>query len=81
MAEEIAAMRARLGLLADELTYRSRALEDSELRLLIAETPVADADRHRAIEGFRLVRTQVEALERQLEALEREDQTRAGAGP
>jgi chromosome segregation ATPase len=79
--QEIASARARLARLAEEGARRTGELEQTELRLLMAETPLADAHRHAAAARVRSVGAQVAVLEERLVALEAERDTLPGGGP
>jgi hypothetical protein len=56
------------------------ALEECRLRMLIAETPVADRDLQRAAAVHALARAEVDRLERAMAAL-RDEQRRLVRGP
>jgi hypothetical protein len=81
VAQEIADTRRELTMAREELTRRGTTLEDSRLRMLIAETPVADRDLQAAVERFQVVERTVLRLEADLEALRVEQRrlTRAGS--
>jgi pyruvate carboxylase len=81
---EIVSARARLARLAEERARHTAELEQTELRLLMAETPLADAHRHLAATRARSVRIQASAAQDRLLALESERaalKTPAAAGP
>jgi hypothetical protein len=80
LSEEIAGARAELAMARDLLTDRAAALEDCRLRMLIAETPVADRDLQRAAAVHALARAEVDRLERAMAAL-RDEQRRLVRGP
>jgi hypothetical protein len=80
LSEEIAGARAELAMARDLLTDRTAALEDCRLRMLIAETPVADRDLQRAAAVHALARAEVDRLERAMAAL-RDEQRRLVRGP
>jgi hypothetical protein len=80
LSEDIAEARAELAMARDLLAERGAALEESRLRMLIAETPVADRDLHRAAAVHALARAEVDRLEGALAAL-REEQRRLVRGP
>jgi hypothetical protein len=80
ISEEIAGARAELAMGRDLLADRGAALEECRLRMLIAETPVAARDLHRAAAVHALARAEVDRLERALATL-RDQQRRLVRGP
>ena len=73
VVREIAAAGAALDRARQRLAERRAALEESHLRMLIAETPVADLDLHLAVEEHRRLQREVERLERILGQLRAEE--------
>ena len=72
LSEEIASTRSRLDRLRDRLEVQRAALEEQRLRMLIAETPLADRDLHAVTDGFLRLVQEVARLEDLLEALSSE---------
>ena len=52
LSEEIARTHAKLQRLRDRLEVQQAALDEQRLRMLIAETPLADRDLHAAEQAF-----------------------------
>jgi hypothetical protein len=73
VCREIAATRAALDRARQRLSERRAALEESHLRMLIAETPVADLDLRLAIEEHRRLACEVDRLDRILGDLRAEE--------
>ena len=73
VCREIAATRAALDRARQRLSERRAALEESHLRMLIAETPVADLDLRLAIEEHRRLEREVDRLDRILDDLRAEE--------
>jgi chromosome segregation ATPase len=73
VCREIDATRAALDRARQRLSERSSALEESHLRMLIAETPLADLDLRLAIEEHRRLEREVDRLSRILEELHAEE--------
>jgi uncharacterized protein (DUF2267 family) len=69
LSEEIARTRAHLRRLRDRLEVEQAALDEQRLRMLIAETPLADRDLHIAADGFLLLSREVQRVESALESL------------
>lgn len=69
---DIGSIRSRLAMAREGLSVRTTALEESRLRMLIAETPVADHDLHRAAHDVGLLEARIRRLEADLEAVRRE---------
>jgi hypothetical protein len=69
LSDEIASTRARLKRLRDRLEIERAALEEQRLRMLIAETPLADRDLHSVTEGFLQLAHEVRRVEAALETL------------
>ena len=78
LSREIAEARAELTMLRDRLLQEASTLEDVHLRMLIAETPQADRDLHRAAGGVERLRRRVIRLEAELRALRAEEARLAG---
>jgi chromosome segregation ATPase len=72
LREELARSRARMARLAEEESSLRAALDQAELRMLMAETPLADRDRSLAVARLRAAERDLAALERRLRDLERE---------
>jgi chromosome segregation ATPase len=77
LMEEIASSEAELRRLRDRLEAQRAGLEECRLRMLIAETPLADRDLHAAAIGYLRVEEEVRRAERSLASL-RDDQRRLG---
>ncbi|MGH2711513.1 MAG: hypothetical protein ACRDH9_09960 [Actinomycetota bacterium] len=73
VSEEIGAARAELGRLRDRLEIQRAALDECRLRMLIAETPLADRDLQHAADGYIVVEREVRRAERHLETLRDEE--------
>ena len=69
LSDEVASTRARLNRLRDRLELQRTALEEQRLRMLIAETPLADRDLHFAADGFLHLAREVRHVEEHLELL------------
>ena len=69
ISEEIVSTRARLNRLLDRLEVQRAALEEQRLRMLIAETPLADRDLHSVTEGFLHMAHEVRRVEEDLALL------------
>jgi hypothetical protein len=80
LSEDIAGARAELAMARDILSERGAALEECRLRMLIAETPVADRDLHRAAAVHALARAEVDRLEAAVATL-RDEERRLIRGP
>jgi hypothetical protein len=70
--QEIAAVETELGVLHDAHALHGSALTDSELRMLVAETPVADQELHRATAAFLASERSIGRLEEILGELRQE---------
>jgi hypothetical protein len=55
LSEEISELRAELGILAEQLAFQRDVMEDSRVRALVAETPLADREFRVATEDFRRI--------------------------
>jgi hypothetical protein len=73
VCREIAATRAALDRARQRLAERTTALEESHLRMLVAETPLADLDLRLAIEAHRRLEREVDRLDRILDDLRAEE--------
>jgi hypothetical protein len=73
VCREIAASQAALDRARERLSERRATLEESHLRMLIAETPVADLDLRLAIEEHRRREREVARLDRILDDLRAEE--------
>jgi hypothetical protein len=80
LSEEIAGARAELALARDLLAQREITLDECRLRMLIAETPLADGDLHQAAVVRARARAEVERLELALASL-RDEENRLVGGP
>ena len=78
LSEEIAGARAELAIARDLLAERDVTLEDCQLRMLIAETPLADRELHRAATVRARARAEVERLELSLASLHDEESRLVG---
>ena len=79
LSREIARADVELAILRDRLREEAQELEDSHLRMLIAETPQADGDLHRVAGSVDRVRSRIAAVRSELEALRREEASLIGA--
>ena len=73
LSDEIVRTRALLRRLRDRLEVQQAAVEENRLRMLIAETPLADRDLHVAAEGFLLLSQEVRRVEAVLDSLTSEE--------
>jgi len=84
LSEEIASEKVHLARLRDRLEAQRALLEEHRLRMLIAETPLADRELQRAAEAFLRIEGEVRDLEAAIEALRGEERglarRLAGAG-
>jgi hypothetical protein len=78
ISDEIARTRAHLHRLRDRLEVQQSALEEQQLRMLIAETPLADRELHLAADGFHLLSHEVRRVEAVLESLSSEQARLSG---
>ena len=78
LSQEIASKKAQLGRLRDRLDVQRVLLDEYRLRMLIAETPLADRDLQVAAEGFLEIEREVRTLESSIETLRLEEQRLAG---
>jgi chromosome segregation ATPase len=69
ISTEIAAASSELARLRDRLETQRAVLDECRLRMLIAETPLADRELQRAADGYIEVEMEVHRAERQLETL------------
>ncbi len=75
LTDDISSARAELEHLRERLERQSLLVEDCRLRLLIAETPVADRDFHAAAATYRWMELEVHRAEHALTTL-RDDEHR-----
>jgi hypothetical protein len=73
LSQEIADAGAELAMLRERLLADSSLLDDLRLRMLIAETPLADRDLHTAALGVERVRRRIARLESDLRELRAEE--------
>jgi uncharacterized protein (DUF2267 family) len=69
LSEEISATQARLDRLRDRLDAQQAALDECRLRMLIAETPLADRDLHAAATDYLRVEREVRRVEQAITLL------------
>jgi hypothetical protein len=81
LTREIAEADAELVILRDRLRHEGSILEDLHLRMLIAETPQADVDLHRAARAVERIRHRIMGLQSKVWALRSEEARLAGEGP
>lgn len=74
MAGEIASARAELARLQERLEAQDAILGDCEVRMLIAETPLADRDLHVAAADRRRIAQEVARAQAALDRLRLEEQ-------
>ena len=72
LSSEIADARAHLTRLRERLETQCVTLEESRIRMLIAETPLADRELHAAAEGYLRLEREVRDVEAALETLRHE---------
>jgi hypothetical protein len=80
LSVEIAGTRTELAMARERLAERETTLEEYRLRMLIAETPLADRDLHSAALIRDRARAEVDRLEVALATL-REEERRLADGP
>jgi hypothetical protein len=80
LSVEIAGTRTELAMARELLAERESTLEEYRLRMLMAETPLADRDLHRAALIRDRARAEVDRLELALATL-RDEERRLGEGP
>ena len=78
LLEEIASKKAELGRLRDRFDVQRAVLDEYRLRMLIAETPLADRDLQVAADGFLRIEQEVRLLEGTIETLRLEERRLAG---
>ena len=66
-------MQADLHRLRDRLDVQGALLDEYRLRMLIAETPLADRDLQVAADGFLRIEDEVRRVEAAIESLRREE--------
>ena len=74
VSEEIASIKADLSRLRERLDVQRAELDEHRLRMLMAETPLADRDLHAAAESYLRIEEEVHRLEGALESLRLEQQ-------
>jgi chromosome segregation ATPase len=77
---DIARAREELRFLRERRAATREALEDRRLRMLIAETPIADRDLHVVADELGRVEGRIRALESDLAALTADEARLAGRG-
>ena len=75
LSNEIRAARARLDRLRDCLDVQEAALDECRVRMLIAETPLADRDLQLAADDYLRIEREVRRVEEAITALH-EDESR-----
>ena len=80
LSVEIAGTRTELAMARELLAERESTLEEYRLRMLMAETPLADRDLHRAVLIRDRARAEVDRLELALATL-RDEERRLAEGP
>jgi hypothetical protein len=78
LSEEIAGARGELDMARDLLAERDVTVAECRLRMLIAETPLADRDLHQAAIVRARARAEVERLESALASLRDEESRLVG---
>lgn len=73
LSEEISATRAKLDRLRDRLDAQQAALDECRVRMLIAETPLADRDLHSAADGYLRIEREVRRVEEAIMSLHSEE--------
>jgi hypothetical protein len=75
LSDEINALRAELAILAEQLAFQQDVMEDTRVRALVAETPLADREFRVASEDLRRIdRVLEDGRERLSALLEERDQ-------
>jgi hypothetical protein len=75
LSDEINALRAELAILAEQLAFQRDVMEDTRVRALVAETPLADREFRVASEDLRRIdRVLEDGRERLSALLEERDQ-------
>ena len=69
LSDEIASTRAQLRRLCDRLELQGAVLEEQRIRMLIAETPLADRNLHSVEEGYLDLAGDVRRVEEALDVL------------
>jgi chromosome segregation ATPase len=78
LSEEISETSAELGRLRDRLAAQLSVLDDCRLRMLLAETPLADRDLRVADRKVRAIQGEVGRLEESLSAMRLEQRRLSG---
>jgi chromosome segregation ATPase len=73
LSADIASAQAELSRLRDRLEVQRAALDDFRVRMLIAETPLADRDLHAASVGYLRIEQEIRDAEQALAALREEE--------
>lgn len=73
LSEEISSAQAELNRLRERLDAQQAVLDDCRVRMLIAETPLADLDLHSAADGYLRVEHEVLRVEDVLATLREEE--------
>ena len=73
ISTEIAGTQAELSRLRDRLAAQGGELDERRLRMLMAETPLADLDLRIAVDDYRRIEKQVHRVEANLAALLEEE--------
>jgi hypothetical protein len=69
LSEEISGLRAELGILGEQLAFQHDVMEDTRVRALVAETPLADRELRIASEDFRRIERVTEEARSRFEGL------------
>lgn len=75
ISEELTALHDEGGILAEQLAFAQEVVDDSRLRALVAETPLADRDLRLASDDLRRIERVVADVDRRVARL-REEQDR-----
>ena len=69
LSEEISAIRDEIGILGEQLAFQNDVMDDTRVRALVAETPLADREFRIASEDFHRIRRAVEETKGRLDTL------------
>lgn len=73
LSDEISSAQAELNRLRERLDAQQAVLDDCRVRMLIAETPLADRDLHSAADGYLRVEQEVRRVEHAIATLRAEE--------
>jgi hypothetical protein len=79
LSDEIAVLRAELTVLGEQLVFQHDVMEDSRVKALVAETPLADREFRIAEDDFRRIQRVLDDANSRLQALREEQDQLLGA--